>query len=85
MCLSLCLGSPTDLTLDTLTVTRLLHGLQPIMLRVQGELTYGFKRNVQVGVQRDMANILSIGSSLGSPHAEYGYSEGQPEGPVLCA
>ena len=26
----------------------------------KGELTYGFLRNVQVAVQRDMANVLSI-------------------------
>ena len=83
MCLSLCLL--VDWLVAPLTVACLLHGLQPIMLRVQGELTHGFLRNVQVAVQRDMANMLSIGSSLGSPCAEYGYSEGQPEGPVLCA
>ena len=52
--------APLDLTLVTLIVTCLLHGLW-----LEGELTFGFLRNVQVVMQRDMANILSVGSVAG--------------------
>ena len=54
--------SPSDLTLDTLTVTRLLHWSMARRASVQGELTYGMLQNVQVAMQRGIAYILSISS-----------------------
>ena len=53
--------SPTDLTLCYTDSDPSSPWSKARRAAVQGELTYGFLRNVQVAMQRDMANMLSIG------------------------